>query len=107
MRKLILLVATVMAWTTQAQTVDVTFSNEPGRVVDQKVFFVTEAQTKNFPEVLESYNKASDGYIKDVMMYKEFTGKKGQTLSLDLVAGTEQILLMGVTQDKPLSRVDL
>jgi leucyl aminopeptidase len=107
MRKLILLVATVMAWTTKAQTVDVTFSNEPGRVVDQKVFFVTEAQTKNFPEVLESYNKASDGYIKDVMMYKEFTGKKGQTLSLDLVAGTEQILLMGVTQDKPLSRVDL
>jgi leucyl aminopeptidase len=107
MRKFFVLLGSIFALSIQAQTIDVTFSGEPGRVVDQKVFFLTEAQTKNFPEILESYNQASNGYIKDVMLHKEFTGKNGETLSLDLIAGTEQIVLMGVSQAQPLSPVDL
>jgi leucyl aminopeptidase len=106
MNKLLALVGSILTFTVIAQPLTVEFSNSPSRAVEQHVFFVNDAQTKQLPAKLADLNEQSNERLKKLINHHEFTGNKGATLHLEMVGDVEELLLVGIESEANLTPVD-
>lgn len=107
MKRVIFLFTALLSLSVLAQPLTVQFADGPGRAVKQKVFFVNLAESKQLPDALAELDEKANGRLQDLINYHEFTGDKGATLHLEMIAGVDEVLLVGFESDSPLTPVDL